>query len=99
MLHTTTCWSGFKTQAAASTLADEGLDPPSRYGVSCHELAHILLGHPGADRDHWWPGRSTLSLATVEIEAEAAACIVSTGFGLSGASADIGSKGAPGQLR
>jgi hypothetical protein len=38
----------------------EGLNGPSRFGVLCHELAHILLGHLGTDRDHWWPGRSNL---------------------------------------
>ena len=30
------------------------LDPPSRYGVVCHELAHILLGHLGTDGDLLW---------------------------------------------
>jgi hypothetical protein len=63
------------------------LDGASRFGVLCHELAHILLGHLGTDRDHWWPGRSNLGRATVEIEAEAVAYIVSTRFGLKGSSA------------
>jgi hypothetical protein len=30
------------------------LGEPSKYGTLCHELAHIYLGHLGADRDHWW---------------------------------------------
>jgi hypothetical protein len=63
----------------------DGLDGPSRFGVLCHELAHILLGHLGTDRDHWWPGRSNLGRATVEIEA--GAYIVASRHGLSGSSA------------
>lgn len=62
------------------------LDEPSRFGVLCHELAHIYLGHLGADKDGWWPCRQNLSLHTVEIEAEAVAFIVTSRFGLSGAS-------------
>jgi hypothetical protein len=64
-----------------------GLDEPSRFGVLCHELAHVLLGHLGTDRDHWWPGRSNLGRQIVEIEAEAVAYVVTTRFGLSGSSA------------
>ena len=63
------------------------LDEPSRFGVLCHELAHIYLGHLGSDEDHWWPSRKELSHRTVEIEAEATAFIVSSRFGLTGASA------------
>jgi hypothetical protein len=65
----------------------EKLDEPSRYGVLCHELAHIYLGHLGSDSDHWWPSRSELTLRTVEIEAEAVAFIVTTRLGLQGSSA------------
>lgn len=65
----------------------DGLDEPSRFGVLCHELAHIYLGHLGSDKDHWWPSRRELSHHTVEIEAEATAFIVSSRFGLKGASA------------
>jgi hypothetical protein len=65
----------------------DGLDPPSRFGVLCHEVAHVLLGHLGSDYDGWWPARSNLDHHTVEIEAEAVAHIVTTRFGLAGASA------------
>lgn len=65
----------------------DGLDPVSRFGVLCHEIAHILLGHLGADKDHWWPCRSNLTLHTIEIEAEAVAYIVTTRLGLEGPSA------------
>lgn len=65
----------------------DGLDPPSRFGVLCHEVAHVLLGHLGSDHDGWWPARSNLDHNTVEIEAEAVAHIVTTRFGLAGASA------------
>jgi len=63
------------------------LDEPSRFGVLCHELAHIHLGHLGSDKDHWWPSRIELSHRTIEIEAEATAFIVASRFGLKGASA------------
>jgi hypothetical protein len=65
----------------------DGLDEPSRSGVLCHELAHILLGHLGSDFDGWWPSRANLSHASVEVEAEAVAWIVTTRLGLSGSSA------------
>jgi hypothetical protein len=62
------------------------LDEPSRYGILCHELAHIFLGHLGSDRDLWWPSRTGLDKQTVEIEAEAVAHIVLTRSGLKSAS-------------
>jgi hypothetical protein len=65
----------------------EELDGRSRYGVVCHELAHIYLGHLGSDRDYWWPSRTGLSTKTVEIEAEAVAFIVTMRAGLTGSSA------------
>lgn len=85
--------AGFATIAAGEggwkmriAIHDE-LDEPSRFGVLCHELAHIHLGHLGSDKDHWWPSRSELSHRTVEIEAEATAFIVALRFELKGASA------------
>jgi hypothetical protein len=54
------------------------MDEPSRFSVLCHELAHIYLGHLGADRDGWWPCRTNLTHSTVEIEAESTAYIVCT---------------------
>jgi len=65
----------------------DGLDEPSRFGVLCHELAHILLGHLGSDFDHWWPARTNLSHAAVEVEAESVAWIVTSRLGLKGSSA------------
>ena len=62
-------------------------DESSKFGVLCHELAHIYLGHLGNDKDHWWPSRRELSHHTVEIEAEATAFIVASRFGLDGGSA------------
>ena len=64
----------------------DGLDEPSRCGVLCHELAHILLGHLGTDADHWWPARTRLSRDAIEVEAESVAWIVMNRLGLSGAS-------------
>jgi hypothetical protein len=63
------------------------LDDRSRYGVICHELAHIFLGHLGTDKDYWWPSRTGLNKRTVEIEAEAVAFIVTMHAGLTGSSA------------
>lgn len=65
----------------------DGLDEPSRFGVLCHELAHILLGHLGSDFDHWWPARANLSHSAVEVEAESVAWIVTSRLGLEGSSA------------
>jgi Zn-dependent peptidase ImmA (M78 family) len=65
----------------------EGLDKPSQYGVLCHELAHIYLGHLGSDSDHWWPSRKQLDSQTEEIEAESVAYLVTERAGLHGASA------------
>jgi hypothetical protein len=60
------------------------LDGPSRFGVLCHELAHIYLGHLGSDADNWWPSRIGLNHNTIEIEAETAAYIVTQQLGLTG---------------
>ena len=62
------------------------LDEPSRFGVLCHELAHIFLGHLGSDQDRWWPARQNLNHQTVEIEAEAVAYTVTQRLGLKGSS-------------
>lgn len=58
------------------------LPPPAAYAVLCHELAHIYLGHLGADKDGWWPYRLNLPHAVTEIEAEAVAHIVCRRAGL-----------------
>ena len=65
----------------------EGLDMASRFGVLCHELAHILCGHLGGDGDRWWPSRSNLERHAAEVEAEAVAYLVTTRIGLQGSSA------------
>jgi hypothetical protein len=58
------------------------LDDAAAYAVLCHELAHVYLGHTGADRDGWWPFRLNLSEAVAEIEAESVAHIVCSRAGL-----------------
>jgi hypothetical protein len=55
----------------------EELETAAAYSVLCHELAHIYLGHLGADRDGWWPYRLNLPFAVTEIEAEAVSLISS----------------------
>ena len=90
--------AGFATVARGSgdwkmrIAIHDGLDEASRFGVLCHELAHIFSGHLGSDRDHWWPIRISLDHHVIEIEAEAAAYIVTTRFGLEGASASYVSR-------
>jgi hypothetical protein len=64
----------------------EDLDKESAYGVLCHELAHVYLGHLGSDEDHWWPSRSQLERNTEEIEAESVAYLVTSRAGLWGPS-------------
>lgn len=54
------------------------LEKLAQYVVLCHELAHIYLGHLGSDEDGRWPSRTGLDGATLEMEAEAVAFIVSS---------------------
>ena len=75
--------SGWKMRVAIH----EALDDPSRFGVLCHEIGHILLGHLGGDKDLWWPSRMNLDHHSMEIEAEATAYIVTQQLGLNGSSA------------
>lgn len=84
--------AGFATYAARGTAwkmriaIHDQLNSQSRFGVLCHELAHILLGHLGGDKDLWWPSRMNLDHHSMEIEAEATAYIVTQQLGLQGAS-------------
>ena len=64
----------------------EELDAPSRYGVLCHELAHIYLGHLGSDKDGWWPSRGDLNRRAMEVEAEAVAYVTTRRAELTGSS-------------
>lgn len=63
-------------------VVNKEFDDKSRYTTLCHELAHIYLGHLGADKDKWWPCRINLSDSVVEIEAEAVSYIVGIRLGL-----------------
>ena len=76
-----------RSGSKARIVIHDGLDEPSRFGVLVHELAHVLLGHLGSDKDRWWPSRSGLAQAAEEIEAEAIAHIVTSRFDLQGSSA------------
>ncbi len=58
------------------------LEDAAAYAALCHELAHVYLGHVGADRDGWWPFRVNLTEAVAEIEAESTAYIVCARAGL-----------------
>jgi hypothetical protein len=67
----------------------EELDEGAAYAVLCHELAHIYLGHLGADKEGGWPWRLNLPLNVAEIEAESAAYIVCRRAGLRTHSAEF----------
>lgn len=58
------------------------LDDAAAYAVLCHELAHIYLGHLGADKAAGWPYRVNLPQTVAEIEAESVAHIVCRRAGL-----------------
>jgi hypothetical protein len=64
------------------------LDDAAAYAVLCPELAHVYLGHVGADRDGWWPFRMNVTEAVAEIEAESVAYIVCVRAGLRTRSAE-----------
>lgn len=93
--------AGFATFAHGSTewkrriAIHDQLDGPSRFGVLCHELAHIYLGHLGSDSDYWWPSRSNLTKNAVELEAEAVAFLVTLRLGLQGSSSAYVSRHMP----
>jgi hypothetical protein len=84
--------SGFATRAKRDSqwkmrvVIHDRLDGPSCFGVLCHELAHIFLGHLGGDRDLWWPSRFNLDHRSMEIEAEATAFIITQQLDLHGSS-------------
>jgi hypothetical protein len=60
----------------------DALNPADAYAVLCHELAHIYLGHLGADKSAGWPYRLNLRHNVAEIEAESVAHIVCRRAGL-----------------
>jgi hypothetical protein len=60
----------------------DNLDEGAAYAVLCHELAHIFLGHLGADKQGGWPYRLNLPHNVAEIEAESVAYIVCRRAGL-----------------
>lgn len=53
-----------------------------QYSTLAHELAHLYLGHLGADPKLKIPGRAGFSSTQRELEAESVAYIVSSRFGL-----------------
>lgn len=76
-----------------------GLNEASAFGVLCHEIGHILLGHLGTDEDLWWPYRTNLTHSAIEIEAEAVSYMVSARLGLqSSAAAYVASHARDGKI-
>lgn len=81
--------SGFATTRSKSPwkmriVLHDKLDERAQFGVLCHELAHIFLGHLGQDIDRYWPSRVNLTHAAVEVEAESVAYLVTERYGLKG---------------
>ena len=56
--------------------------PPTRFVTVAHELAHLYLGHLGADRGRRVPDRSHTHLALQEVEAECTAYLVAKRNGM-----------------
>ena len=56
--------------------------PPTRFVTVAHELAHLYLGHLGADRGRRVPDRSQIHHALMEVEAEMTAYLVAKRNGL-----------------
>ncbi len=56
--------------------------PPTRFVTVAHELAHLYLGHQGADRGRRVPDRRQIPDALMEVEAEMTAYLVARRNGL-----------------
>lgn len=52
------------------------LELESRFVALAHELAHLFLGHLGADDGAWWDGRPDTPKSQKELEAESVAYLV-----------------------
>ncbi|MFD1511026.1 ImmA/IrrE family metallo-endopeptidase [Lacimonas salitolerans] len=57
-------------------------DAPTRFVTVAHELAHLYLGHLGADKGRRVPDRRNVSHALMEVEAEMVAYLVAMRNGL-----------------
>jgi hypothetical protein len=79
--------ASMKTSSTIWIELNKDLDPPALYATMVHELAHIHLGHLGADADHKWPSRLLLNRNQRELEAEAVSYIVCRRAGLTTESA------------
>jgi len=52
------------------------------YATLAHELGHLYCGHLGTPNPKWWPSRAGMTHQIQEIEAESAAHLVCSRFGL-----------------
>lgn len=53
-----------------------GKDLETRFVALAHELAHLFLGHLGADEGAWWDGRPDVDHDQKELEAQSVAYLV-----------------------
>ena len=80
---------GGATGIKATIELNEAHDLAARYATLCHEIAHIYLGHLGADlEDNLWGSRLRLTRSQRELEAEAVAYTVCYRAGLTTKSAE-----------
>lgn len=77
------------TGVKATIELNEAYDLAARYATLCHEIAHIYLGHLGADlEDNLWGARLGLTRNQRELEAEAVTYTVCYRAGLTTKSAE-----------
>lgn len=61
---------------------NSGKDLETKYVALTHELAHLFLGHLGADEGAWWESRTGVGDAQEELEAQSVAYLVARRAGL-----------------
>lgn len=68
--------TGDKAKLSYRIAVNKNHQPPVQFTTIAHELAHLFLGHLGADKDLSVPTRRDLSHSERELEAESVAYIV-----------------------
>lgn len=68
--------TGDKAKHSYRIAVNKNHQPPVQFTTIAHELAHLFLGHLGADKDLSVPTRRDLSHSERELEAESVAYIV-----------------------
>jgi hypothetical protein len=74
--------TGGKKNLKYRVLINDDFTIEQKHATLCHEIAHLFLGHLGADEDEWWQDRMKLSYNVKELEAEAVSYLVCSRCGL-----------------